>query len=125
MQRQRIAAIALIFILSIAINSYSAKIDTSLFQGDKTKLLQKYETILSKTSKSKIYGSQKTILQAIINIIKNKEQPKAPITKNINSQDNFVVLIKNISDLQLRSIIIKNQIRIFTKNISESFHIWC
>jgi potassium efflux system protein len=117
MQRQRIAAIALIFILSIAINSYSAKIDTSLFQGDKTKLLQKYETILSKTSKSKIYGSQKTILQAIINIIKNKEQPKAPITKNINSQDNFVVLIKNISDLQLRSIIIKNQINKIEKKL--------
>ncbi|WP_025209946.1 mechanosensitive ion channel domain-containing protein [Hippea sp. KM1] len=85
---------------------YGANIDQSLFKGNKSELLKRYQELLNNTPKTAEFLTQRTLLSALINIVSNTNseeiQKLKPETTNIKNQYDFLKLLKSIARLELK-----------------------
>ncbi len=103
-----------LFVFILPIFAFCANIDTSLYSGSSKVLIDRYEKLLVKlnTKTNGNYDTQKTILYTLINILKSPVNTDDFNLKKINvkNQNDYLFLLRNVAEMQLKHIKIKNKI---------------
>ncbi len=85
---------------------FSSAVDESLYAGNNNQLISRYESLLNKlnTSNNNEYSTQKTILYALINVLKYSHgKTTFGIDKiKVKNQSDYILLLKKIAQLQLK-----------------------
>ncbi len=101
----RLIVFLFILFLSPTFVCYSANINHSLFKGEKSELLKKYQKFLNNTPKTAEFLTQRTLLSTLINIVSSnidKLQQLKPKAVNIKNQHDFLKFLKSLAKLELK-----------------------
>jgi len=104
MRFKRVVVFLFILFISSASVSYGASIDQSLFKGNKSELLKRYQDLFSNMPKTTEFLTQRILLSVLINIVSNNNdftRFKPKIT-NVKNQYDFLKLLKSVAKLELK-----------------------
>ncbi len=97
--------ISIFTFLLFSLVCHAANIDQSLFKGERSELLKKYQELLSNTPNTTEFLTQRTLLSALMNIVSTNSdeiQKLKPKITNVKDQNDFLKLLKTIARLDLK-----------------------